>query len=111
MIYLSKYGAKESNSTYGFKIAISPPPKGYTVDILFKRVYPLKDISYMEDEREYRYRYFKILNPHLEELASLSKALSKYSSVYLMSNPKDYHDIIIAEKLHKEGIDVKLLRS
>lgn len=111
MIYLCKYGAKQSNSTFGFKIAISPPPKGYTVDILFKGVYPLKNISYTADEKEYRYKYFKVLNPHLKELVNVSRALDNYGNVYLMSNPKDYHDIIVAEKLRKEGINVKLLRN
>ena len=41
MIYLCNYRTKEVN-TYGIRVAISPPPEGYVVDLYLKEAYPSK---------------------------------------------------------------------
>lgn len=107
MIYLSKYGAKESNSTFGFKIAISPPPEGYKVDIYLKEAYPSKGMLNTMDEKAYRQKYFKIINPNLYKIRDLLKSLSTYGNVYLLVNSNDHHGQILVEKLKKLNVIVR----
>lgn len=110
MIYLCNYGTKEVN-TYGIKVAISPPPEGYGVDLYLKDAYLSKAMLNTVDEKAYRQKYFRVINPNLYKIRDLLRALSTYGNVYLLMNSDDRHGEILAEKLSKEGINVKLLRS
>lgn len=110
MIYLCNYRTKEVN-TYSIKVAISPPPEGYEVDLYLKDAYPSKATLNTVDEKAYRQKYFRVINPNLYKIRDLLRALSTYGNVYLLMNSDDRHGKILAEKLSKEGINVKLLRS
>lgn len=110
MIYLSKYGSKQSNSTFGFKIAISPPPEGYEVDLYLKDAYPSKAMFNTVDEKAYRQKYFRIINPNLYKIRDLLRALSTYGNVYLLMNSGDRHGEILAEKLNKLNVFIVGLR-
>lgn len=110
MIYLSKYGSKQSNSTFGFKIAISPPPEGYEVDLYLKDAYPSKAMFNTVDEKAYRQKYFRIVNPNLYKIRDLLRALSTYGNVYLLMNSGDRHGEILAEKLNKLNVFIVGLR-
>ena len=109
MIYLCKYGTKEV-STYGIKVAISPPPKGYEVDIYLKETYPSNAMLNTVDEKAYRQKYFRIINPNLYKIRDLLRALSTYGNVYLLANINDHHGEILAEKLKKLGMHIVGLR-
>ena len=52
MIYLCNYRTKEV-STYGIRVAISPPPEGYVVDLYLKEAYPSKAMLNTVDEKSY----------------------------------------------------------
>ena len=110
MIYLSKYGSKQSNSTFGFKVAISPPPNGYEVDLYLKDAYPSKAMLNTVDEKAYRQKYFRVINPNLYKIRDLLRALSTYGNVYLLMNSDDHHGEILAEKLSKLNVFIVGLR-
>lgn len=109
MIYLCNYGTKEVN-TYGIKVAISPPPEGYEVDLYLKDAYPSKAMLNTVDEKAYRQKYFRVINPNLYKIRDLLKALSTYGNVYLLMNSDDRHGEILAEKLSKLNVFIVGLR-
>lgn len=109
MIYLCNYRTKEVNS-YGIRVAISTPPEGYEVDIYLKEAYPSKAMLNTIDEKAYRQKYYRIINPNLYTIRDLLKSLNTYGHVYLLENNDDHHGSILIEKLKKLNVTIKGLR-
>ena len=130
MIYLCNYRTKEVN-TYGIRVAISPPPEGYEYGLevndevderynieketvaackYLKEAYPSKAMLNTVDEKAYRQKYFRVINPNLYKIRDLLRALCTYGNVYLLANSTDHHGQILAEKLKKLNVIVKGLR-